>query len=129
MAVTDFRSLKSDLVDRNILSTSYFAEESDYQPVFPGSSRTVTVKISAVQSADLEDAGDEELIERIRVKVSRDATTGIDNPQMGDLLTRSVTYDPDRRPYSFTGHKEEISETHWVLIFQRHFHTARGPRG
>lgn len=129
MTVTNFRSLKADVVNRNILSTDFFAEEATYSPTV-GTPRSVTVKISAVVAADLEDTGDEEFEELIRVKVERSAS-GIDNPQLGDLLTRSVTVDNDRRPFTFRGNVPErsASGSHWVLMFGRNRHTGRAPRG
>jgi hypothetical protein len=128
MTVTNFRTLKADIVDRTILSTDYFAEEVEYVPS-NGTARTITVKISAKVELQEPNEGDERFEEMVRVKVKRDATDGIGSPELGDMITRSVTREPDRRPYVFTGHKEEVSESHWVLIFGRILDTGRSPAG
>lgn len=128
MAVTDFQSMKADVVNRNILNTDFFAEEVTYSPTV-GTPRAIDVKIAAAEDPAFTEAGDEEFQERVRVKVRRDATLGIDNPQLGDLLARSVTREPDRRPYVYSGEKPEISASHWVLIFSRHKSTGRSPTG
>lgn len=126
MGVTNFQSLKADVVNRNILSTEFFAEEVTYTPAGQAP-RTVTAKVSGEQAAAAD--VDEEFTERIRVKVRRDATLGIDAPNMGDLVTRSITREPDRRPYVFTGEKLEITPSHWVLVFGRTLNTGRSPTG
>jgi len=127
MAVTDFRSLKEEIVNDTILNTFWFAEEVRYTPV-SGNARTITVKISQNQDAEFDDAGDEELRDRIEVKVRKDATLGISDPQLGDMLTRSVSRDSDRRPYVYSGEKPQITETHWTLMYWRHKRTGRSPR-
>lgn len=113
----------------SMLDDAFGTKSVSYQPVFPGTARTISVSIHEAQEADTDDAGDEKLVERIWVLCDRDATTGIDNPQMGDLITRSVADDPDRRPYVFTGQKEDITQSSWVLVFARAMHVGRGPRG
>jgi hypothetical protein len=128
MTVTNFRTLKADIVDRTILSTDYFAEEVEFLPA-NGQARTINMKISAKVELQEPNEGDERFEELARVKVKRDATEGIDSPRSGDMFTRSVTREPDRRPYVFFGHVEEESESHWVLIFGRILDTGRSPAG
>lgn len=127
--VSHFQRLKAEIVDNLVLSPEFFGEEARYTPTLPRQERTIACKITAVQQAELTDAGDEEFVERVRVKVARDPLTGIDEPQMGDLLNRSVTMDPDRRPFVYSGQVLERSLSHWVLMFQRNFPLGRGPRG
>jgi len=99
-----------------------------YNPTI-GTPRTITAVVRQAREADLDDVGDEQLTDKLWVLCDRDATTGINEPQLGDLLTRSVTDDPDRRPYVFTGQKEDITASDWVLIFARTTNTGRSPTG
>jgi hypothetical protein len=83
---------------------------------------SIEVVIEADRREDLDDVGDEEAIERIKVFCLRDETTGIQSPAITDTLTR----DGDLRSYLFTGEILDENQTSWVLVFQRRKRTGRG---
>lgn len=129
MAVTDFRSLKSDLVNRNILNTDYFAEELTFLPI-DSQPRTIDAKVTRQGETEYADAGDEAELEIVRVFCRNDATLGISLPQLGDKLQRAASVEQDNRPYTF--HEElrrESTDTHLVLLFARGKQTGRSPTG
>lgn len=104
-------------------------EDVTYKPPFPGSERIVTVSLQQVHEASMDQVGDETIVEQLFVRCKRDAINGIDAPQVGDLIVRNVAHDPGCRPYAYTGRKEVVTQSRWVLVYQRNFHSARGPRG
>jgi len=129
MTVTNFRTLKADIINSTILSTDFFAESVTYTPA-GGSPRTITAKVTIRGETEYSDAGDESELELVRVFCRRDATEGILAPQIGDTLQRSASVESDNRPYTF--HEElrgESLDSHIVALFARGKQTARSPNG
>lgn len=127
MEVTDFRSLRRELVNQNMLNTSYFAEQVTYRPEL-GGERTITVKISQQGETEYSDAGDEAELEIIRVFAFRDAILGVSDPRLGDQIQRAVTLEADARPYTF--HEEargDSTDHHIVMLFARGRQTGKSP--
>jgi len=105
-------------------------ETLTYSPArITGGGRSVSASVIGEQAADLTPEGDEDFDETLWVRVTRDSATGIEDPQMGDLVYRSTTVEPDRRPYVFVGTKSQITHDRWVLEFRRRMRTGRSPRG
>ncbi|MCP4571480.1 MAG: hypothetical protein GY838_03945 [bacterium] len=98
----------------------HLADDVTYHP---GSGASRAVSAAVTESANFADEQTGKVSETsIGIHVSRDATAGIDNPQIGDGITRAT--DPPGVGYSFTGEKSDVSTTHWTLHFTRNI-TAR----
>lgn len=104
------------------LNADDFAESCTYLPT-AGGARTV----SANCEEDSQDTEQQQGLRRIltlSVLVSRDSTTGIDDPKLYDGLRREGG--AAEEVYSFTGEKHELSANTWVLIFEREIWVERG---
>jgi hypothetical protein len=54
----------------------------------------------------------------------RDATTGIDSPQIGDAL--KVAGMPEEHAFTYVGMADDADENAWTLIFERRAPYSRG---
>lgn len=122
-----FAALRRSVLENQILSTDWFAEEVTYTPR-GGTAATVTVKIEVETKPRREGprpGGRDEVdtTERIRVLVSRDEDVAggaiVDTPAIGAQLVRAEAADSDTRPYTFTGEVLARSPWHAVYVFER----------
>jgi len=94
----------------------HFGEALTYYPA-GGGQRSIVGVVS--QSGDV---GETEIafeqVDRIEVLVERNATDGIDDPQMQDGLTRDSD-GSNAEPYVWTCEKLQVMPGSWVLPFER----------
>lgn len=97
------------------INTADFAESLTYVPN-GGTARTISGVVDEGGDFAEQQHGIDE-VETLEVFVSRDSTTGIDDPQLGDRVRRAI--DSDAKWYSYSGRKTDVDESAWTLIFER----------
>lgn len=107
-------------LDETVLSLE--GEDCVYLPL-DGEARTVAAAVEESKQQVDEPSG-VWLVTTMQVLVSRDATTGIDNPQFGDSLCREADLLADGTPdpsklVGFSGACEDKGPGGWVLTFTR----------
>lgn len=111
-------NLIRDTLNNFHLSSDWFGESVTYTPA-GGVARSIDVFIEAEEQLQITDIDTEMSEETIKVKCSKDATTGINRPNIGDTIVRDVTADEDTRPFLFEGDYDQESRDHWQLMFRR----------
>lgn len=109
------RTFADDLQDdvTNAFLTE-FAESVMYYPK-SGEARSVTADCREQGSYPDDSNGGFVSMEVLELRVSRDATSGIDSPQIGDRLLRSGETDY----WNWHGEKSQVGPAMWTLTFQR----------
>ena len=109
------RTFSDDLKDdvTNAFLTE-FAESAMYHPK-SGEARQVTVDCREQGSYPDDSNGGFVSMEVLEVRVSRDATDGIDAPQIGDRFLRAGETDY----WKWHGEKSQVGPAMWTLTFQR----------
>jgi hypothetical protein len=107
-------------VEAVFLNVDDFAETCTYIPK-DGDSRSIVavVEEDAQQPEEMNTAS---LLGVIRVFVSRDSSTGIDAPQLGDKFWREADGTAPEKAYSFSGvvdESDDATATAWTLLFTR----------
>jgi hypothetical protein len=107
------------------LNDEDFAETLIYKPAC-GGSRTITGVVDE-DGTYPELANEKDSIEFLSVFVSRDATNGIDNPQLGDRISRVIDGEGNEaKAYTYLGEKAEVDENAWTLKFTRQYTVLKG---
>lgn len=124
----DFQTVRTSALKAGLLNTDFFAEEVTFQPA-GRQSRGVTVKISHEQEAQPQ-TNTLDQTEKILVRAMLDESDvdcgGIADAMAGDLLHRSITRDPDRRPFVFTGEIRQRGLTSAQYVFERRRRVTQG---
>lgn len=110
-----FRDMQDADLENVFLNTNEYAESLYYCPK-GGTRRTIAGSVEEIGSFPDEDGGKFSL-EYLDIMVRRHATEGIDEPQLGDAITRLID-DPDKG-YSYTGEKSDVDVNCWTLRFVR----------
>jgi hypothetical protein len=97
--------------------TDDFAETGTYVPK-GGVARPVVAVVDFDDSRVEQQGNQRYRIEMLRVFCSRDAVTGIDNPQDGDRFAREGD-DANVTAYAFRGEIADTDDTAWTLTFIR----------
>ena len=114
MALT-FKDLQALDVSAVFLNTDEFAETVSYQPV-AGAARSIVADCEEeLNTVD----GPNGIYHQgvLRVMVKRDETLGIDDPRIGDGITRTI--DGNAVTFSYSGQFFECDEYAWTLVFIR----------
>ncbi len=108
-----------------LLNTDDFAESCTYLPK-SGDARSI---VAVVEEGGIEadEMSGVQLVSTVTVFVSRDETTGIDAPQLGEQLCRESDHLADGSPdplklYSYSGIVDESDDAmaaSWTLVFTR----------
>jgi len=114
-----FKDILAADVSNVFTNSDEFGEPLSYQPK-NGAARSVNGVVDHEGGYQDQSFG-ESNIEVLDVFVSRDDTTGIDDPQLGDRIARA-----DGRWFAFSGQKLETDESSWTLRFTRDIPTKHG---
>ena len=107
-------------------SPDWFGESVTYTPANNGVARVINAYVFAEETLDIQGMETETFSETIKVKVAKDATTGIHRPGIGDIIVRDAANDADNSPYVFNGDYDEESRDHWQLVFVRKQRSSQG---
>jgi hypothetical protein len=92
-----------------------------------GGPRTLTAAVDEGGTFEVSAQGrDTEEVIRVLVMRDKDHTLygGIDSPQIGDALT--LDRDPDGKAFTWNGHRQDVTQFSWVLLFHRKTPYSRG---
>lgn len=92
-----------------------------------GSPRTITATV-LVTSRREEINQEAWQVERALVTCQRDATLGIDAPQVGEKILPPESKDPLQRGFTFQGEKLDVLAAMWTLVFERRTKTVASAR-
>jgi hypothetical protein len=108
-----FKQLLAADIENVFTNPNEFGEQLTYKPK-DGVTRTINGVVD--EDGDYVQVGrDLDHRQFLDVFVSRDSTTGIDDPQLGDAIRRAI--DPDGKWYSYQGQKSDVDENAWTLRF------------
>lgn len=108
-----FKQLLAADIENVFTNPNEFGEQLTYKPK-DGVTRTINGVVD--EDGDYVQVGrDLDHQQFLDVFVSRDATTGIDDPQLGDAIHRAI--DPEDKWYSFSGLNSDVDESGWTLRF------------
>lgn len=117
-----FKTLRKDVYERCHLSTEFFAELVEVEPL-GAAPRSITAHVDEEISERGPGDDIDEIFERVLVLVGRDESATVGGlarpPKIGSKLTRATDVDPIGLPYRFTGEIQDTRPDKWRLIFER----------
>lgn len=120
-----FKQILAEDVKNTFTNSNEFGESLVYKPK-DGTARTIAGVVDE-EGTYPELANEKDSIEFLEVFVSRDSTTGINDPQLGDRISRVADgEDDDAKWYAWQGEKTDVDSSGWSLKFVRQYSVLKG---